>query len=133
MRDKLELSDEEWRKRLSDEEYSICRLKGTEPPFTGKYWNLHEKGKYLCAACGEELFGSDEKYESGSGWPSFVAPSAPDRVATEEDLSHGMRRTEIHCARCGSHLGHVFEDGPQPTGLRYCVNSAALKFEKSEE
>ncbi len=131
MAEKLELSDDEWRKRLSSEEYNVCRGKGTEAPFTGKYWNLHEKGKYLCAGCSQELFASDAKYDSGTGWPSFYAPAGPDRVATEDDLSHGMRRTEIHCARCGSHLGHVFADGPRPTGLRYCVNSASLKFEKA--
>jgi peptide-methionine (R)-S-oxide reductase len=133
MAEKLELSEEEWRKRLSDEEYKMCRQKGTEPPFTGKYWDLHDKGKYLCAACGAELFASGTKYDSGTGWPSFYAPAGPDSVATEDDLSHGMQRTEIHCARCGSHLGHVFPDGPRPTGLRYCVNSASLKFEKAED
>lgn len=132
MPEKMNLTDEEWRKRLNTEEFHICRERGTEAPFTGKYWDLHEDGMFLCAACGQELFESGTKFESGTGWPSFWAPASEDRVETQEDLSHGMRRTEVHCSRCGSHLGHVFPDGPRPTGLRYCVNSASLKFEKSK-
>jgi peptide-methionine (R)-S-oxide reductase len=129
MTDKIERSDEEWRKLLSPEEYHILRQKGTERAFTGHYWKTKEPGTYVCAACGQALFSSDTKYESGSGWPSFYAPLAGEAVDTETDLSHGMIRTEAKCARCGSHLGHVFEDGPAPTGLRYCMNSASLKLE----
>lgn len=121
-------SDAEWRKTLTPEEYHIMREKGTERAFTGAYVNNHEAGKYLCKGCGEELFASNAKYESGSGWPSFYQPAKTGTIATHEDRTHGMARTEITCARCGSHLGHVFEDGPQPTGLRYCTNSASLKF-----
>jgi len=126
------VTDDEWRARLSPEQYRILREKGTEAAFTGKYWDHHESGTYLCAGCGQELFESDAKYDSGSGWPSFFEPADQDAVATAPDDSHGMRRTEIACARCGAHLGHVFEDGPRPTGLRYCINSAALEFEGDE-
>lgn len=130
MSDTIRKSDNEWRQQLSPEQYRILREKGTERAFTGAYVNLKEPGNYLCAGCGAELFSSDTKYDSGSGWPSFWAPVAETKVATEEDRSFGMRRTEVHCARCGGHLGHVFDDGPNPTGQRYCINSASLKFEK---
>lgn len=132
MSKKIDKSDEEWRAELSPEQFYVCRQKGTERAFSGAYWDHHEPGRYLCAACGNELFGSDTKFDSGTGWPSFWAPVAPDRVQTEEDVSHGMRRTEVVCGACGSHLGHVFPDGPRPTGLRYCMNSAALAFAKDE-
>ncbi len=128
--DKIKLSDEELQKKLTPEQFEIVRHKGTERAFTGKYYHLQDSGVYHCVACGLELFSSDTKFESGSGWPSFFAPLADDRVETEEDRAYGMVRTEIHCARCGAHLGHVFRDGPRPTGLRYCVNSLSLDFEK---
>ncbi|HXG95395.1 MAG TPA: peptide-methionine (R)-S-oxide reductase MsrB [Blastocatellia bacterium] len=130
MADKVIKSEEEWRAELTPEQYEVMRRKGTERAFTGAYWNAHEKGKYLCAACGNELFNSDTKFDSGTGWPSFYAPIDEDNVETETDYGYGMIRTEVKCARCGSHLGHVFEDGPKPTGLRYCINSVALKLEK---
>jgi peptide-methionine (R)-S-oxide reductase len=123
-------SDADWRASLSPEQYEVLRRKGTERAFTGRYWDNHEAGRYLCAGCGEELFRSDEKFDSGSGWPSFTAPVQTGCVAEEVDTSHGMRRTEVHCARCGGHLGHVFPDGPGPEGLRYCINSASLDFDK---
>jgi peptide-methionine (R)-S-oxide reductase len=126
---KIEKTDEQWRAELA-ERYPILREKGTERAFTGAYWDNHEEGTYVCAACGEELFSSDAKYDSGSGWPSFYAPADAACVEERRDSSHGMIRTEITCARCGGHLGHLFDDGPRPTGMRYCINSASLKFDK---
>jgi len=122
-------TEEEWRKELSPEQYAVLREKATEPPFTGKYTYTKDDGMYRCGACGAELFGSDTKYDSGSGWPSFYEPANSQNIKLEQDTSHGMVRTEVLCARCGSHLGHLFEDGPQPTGLRYCINSCSLDLD----
>jgi len=122
------LTDTEWRQRLTPEQYHVLREAGTERAFTGRYWNSKEQGQYLCAGCGAELFDSDDKYGSGTGWPSFAKPVTEEGVETETDNAYGMARTEVRCARCGGHLGHVFPDGPGPEGLRYCMNSAALEL-----
>ena len=129
MSDKVDKTDAEWREILSPQAYNVLREKGTERAFTGQYHNLHDDGIYRCGACGEPLFSSETKYDSGSGWPSFYAPLSEDGVDTETDRRLLMTRTEVSCSRCGSHLGHVFDDGPRPTGLRYCLNSVSLNFD----
>ena len=130
MTEKMDRPDQEWKLLLSPKQYEVLREKGTERAFTGEHWDNHEAGRYLCAGCGEELFRSEQKFDSGTGWPSFWAPARREAVAETDDRSHGMRRTEVVCARCGGHLGHLFPDGPAPSGQRYCINSAALDFKK---
>jgi peptide-methionine (R)-S-oxide reductase len=130
MTNKVDKTDAQWREELSPEQYEVLRRQGTERPFTGKYWNVKDDGMYHCAGCGAPLFSSDTKFESGTGWPSFYEPAVAENVEVHTDTSHGMVRTEVRCANCGGHLGHVFDDGPNPTGLRYCLNSCALDLKQ---
>ncbi|MGH9593726.1 MAG: peptide-methionine (R)-S-oxide reductase MsrB [Bryobacteraceae bacterium] len=133
MTEKIHKSDAEWRKQLTPEQYYVARQKGTEPPFTGEYCDSKAKGTFVCACCGQPLFASETKFESGTGWPSFWAPVEAGQVEMDEDSSHGMRRTEVTCSRCDAHLGHLFDDGPAPSGLRFCINSASLKLNAKDK
>lgn len=130
--ERIKKTDQEWREELTPEQYQVCRQKGTERAFTGKYHDCKESGTYRCVCCGRELFSSDSKFDSGTGWPSFYEPVEKDAVKMEEDTSHGMVRTEVMCSACDAHLGHVFDDGPEPTGLRYCINSVSLQLDKDD-
>jgi peptide-methionine (R)-S-oxide reductase len=130
---RVDKTEEEWQQELSPDQVAVCRQKGTEPAFTGKYYNCKDKGMYVCSCCGNPLFSSETKYDSGSGWPSYFQPTDEDAIKTKTDTSHGMKRVEVMCNACDAHLGHVFEDGPQPTGLRYCINSVSIDLNKSEQ
>lgn len=133
MADKIVKTHKEWKETLTPEQFEVCINKGTEPPFTGKYYNSKEKGTYKCVCCGETLFESDTKYDSGSGWPSFWQPLSDEKIEYISDTDYGMVRTEVNCKKCGAHLGHVFDDGPKPTNLRYCINSISLDLDKNDE